>query len=88
MTQLDNNPNTTDLITPEQPYEVAKLLDGLPGMIGAIDQAVIDTTGKRLPFVLLVFPEKGAVHATNIHPASEAVNAVKQLAAQWEAAEA
>lgn len=78
------NPNTTNLIPPEQPPAVAAMLDALPGMIGAIDDAIKDTTGSRLPFVLLVFTEGGAVHATNMNPASQAVAAVKNLAAQWD----
>lgn len=77
------NPNTTNLIPPEQPPAVAAMLDALPGMIGAIDQAVHDVSGIRQPFVLLVFVEGGAVHATNMSPASQAVAAVKSLAAQW-----
>ena len=81
------NPNTENLITPEQPPAVATMLDALPGMVGAIDNAIMDTTGSRLPFVLLVFVGSGAVHATNINPASDAVAAVKNLAAQWDTAE-
>jgi hypothetical protein len=65
------NPNTTDLITPEQPPEVAAMLDALPGLVGAIDNA------------LLVFPGQGALHATNIAPASDAVKLIKQLAHEW-----
>jgi hypothetical protein len=77
------NPNTTDLITPEQPPEIAAMLDALPGLVGAIDTAIKDTAGKQMPFVLLVFPGNGALHATNISPASQAVDAVKKLAAAW-----
>lgn len=84
MEQAQQNPNTTDMITPEQPPETAKLLDSLPGMIGAIDQAVLETSGKRFPFVLLVFAGGGALHATNMIPASGAVSAIRQLAAQWD----
>lgn len=81
------NPNTENIIAPEQPPAVAAMLDALPGMIGAIDQAVKDVSGIRQPFVLLVFVEGGAVHATNMNPASQAVAAVKNLAAQWDTAE-
>jgi hypothetical protein len=77
------NPNTTDLVTPEQPPEVAAMLDALPGLVGAIDAAVKDVAGKQMPFVLLVFPGQGALHATNINPASQAITAIKQLAHEW-----
>lgn len=84
MTQLEQNPNTQDLITLGQPKAVAKVLDALPGMIGAIDRAIFDAGGKKMPFVLLVFGENGAMHATNINPPSQGVEAVKQLAKAWE----
>lgn len=82
------NPNTVDLITPEQPPEIAAMLDALPGLVGAIDAAIEDTAGKQLPFVLLVFPGNGAMHATNINPPAQGIAAVKQLAAAWDAQEA
>lgn len=78
------NPNTTDMVTPGQPAAVKKVLDELPGLVGALDRAIFDTSGVKMPFVLLIFAEKGAMHATNIHPPSKGVEAVKQLAAQWE----
>lgn len=78
------NPNTTDMVTPGQPVAVKKLLDGLPGLVGALDRAIFDTSGRKFPFVLLVFAENGAMHATNIHPPVNAIEAVKELAAQWE----
>ena len=81
---MTENPNTENIITPEQPAGVATMLDALPGMIGAIDTAISDTTGSRLPFVLLVFVQGGAVHATNINPPELAVQQIKQLAAQWD----
>jgi hypothetical protein len=77
------NPNTVDLITPEQPPEVAAMLDALPGLVGAIDAAIKDTVGKPLAFALLVFPGQGALHATNISPAADAITAIKQLAHEW-----
>lgn len=82
------NPNTDNLIVPEQPPEVAKMLDALPGLIGAIDQAVVDASGKRQPFVLLVFVDGGAVHATNMEPAQQAYDAIRRLAHEWDRAEA
>lgn len=77
------NPNTTDLITPEQPPEVAAMLDALPGLVGAIDAAIKDTAGRPMGFVLLVFPGQGALHATNIAPAADAVKLITQLAHEW-----
>jgi hypothetical protein len=79
------NPNTEDLVTIGQPKAVAKVLDALPGMIGGLDRAIIEVAGQRLPFVLLVFGDNGAMHASNINPASEAVRAVRELGRAWDA---
>lgn len=68
----------------EQPVAVAKLLDALPGIVGGIDRAIFDQSGVKAPFVLLVFTNGGALHATNITPASLAVQAVKDLAKHWD----
>ena len=62
-----------------QPEPTAKLLDALPGLIGAIDRAIFDTAGEKFPFVLLVFGNGGALHATNID-AKVAINAVQEFA--------
>ena len=78
------NPNTEDLVTIGQPKAVAKLLDALPGMVGGIDRAIFEVGGKTMPFVLLVFAEGGALHATNIHPPVQAIEAIKELASKWE----
>lgn len=66
-----------------QPVEVAKLLDALPGLVGAIDRAIFDASGLKVPFVLLAFTNGGALHATNFDP-SVAVAAVKELASKWD----
>jgi hypothetical protein len=79
------NANTEDLVTIGQPKSVAKVLDALPGMIGGIDRAIFDVSGKKMPFVLLIFGENGAMHASNMAPVSQAVDAIKQLAKAWEA---
>jgi hypothetical protein len=79
-----NNPNETDLITQGQPVDVQKTLDALPGLVGAIDRAIFDQSGKKQPFVLLIFASGGAMHATNIHPPADAVKAIKDLAAHWD----
>jgi hypothetical protein len=81
------NANTEDLVTPGQPEAIAKILDALPGMVGGIDRAIFDVSGKKLPFVLLIFGENGAMHATNVTPASNAIKAVKELAAVWDTTE-
>lgn len=47
---------------------VAKLLNDLPGLVGAIDAAIKDTVGRPLGFMLLVFPDTEggtSLHATN-----------------------
>ena len=62
-----------------QPEPAAKLLDALPGLIGAIDKAIWDQTGQKYPFVLLVFGNGGAMHATNID-AKVALEAVQEFA--------
>jgi hypothetical protein len=67
----------------EQPEHVAKLLDALPGLIGAIDRAVFDKSGRQMPFVLLVFADGSAMHATNFN-AADAVKAIKELAKHWD----
>lgn len=84
MQDNNTNPNTTDLVTLGQPEYVAKLLDALPGMVGGIDRAIFDASGKKLPFMLVVFGEGGAMHATNVTPAADAFRALKQLAASLE----
>jgi len=66
--------------TPIQAVVTAKLLDAMPGLVGAIDRAIHEHTGEKVAFVLLCFAAGQAVHATNIHPAAEAVKAVKAFA--------
>jgi len=66
-----------------QPAAVAALLDSLPGLVGAIDKAILDTTGRRMPIALLVFAEGAGMHASNFG-AAETVKAVKELVMQWE----
>lgn len=73
-------------ITAVKPEAMTKLLDGLPGLVGALDRAIFDTSGQKMPFVLLVFTEGGACHATNFD-AKTAVAAVKELAACWDEGE-
>jgi hypothetical protein len=63
-----------------QPVETQKMLDALPGLVGAIDRAIVDQTGKKFPFVLLVFGNGAALHATNID-AKVALSAVQEFAA-------
>lgn len=63
--------------------DVKKIMDELPGMVGGIDHALIDMLGKPAPFVLVIFAEGGAMHATNFDPKLAAA-AVKELAASWD----
>lgn len=65
--------------TPVVPTEIAKLLDTLPGLIGAVDRALFDATGVKTPFVLVAFANGSAAHATNIMPAENAMRALKEL---------
>jgi hypothetical protein len=67
---------------PQKPSH-SKLLDDLPGLVGALDKAIFDTAGEQLPFTLLVYAPGGAMHASNFN-AQEAVRALKLLAEQWD----
>lgn len=66
--------------TPVVPATIAKLLDALPGLVGGIDRALFDVTGGSVPFILVVFADGAAAHATNIVPAACAMAALKDLA--------
>lgn len=61
---------------------VQKLLDNLPGLVGAIDHAIKDTAGKPHAFMLLVFTPGAALHACNTDP-NAAQKAVIELAEDW-----
>lgn len=74
----------TQAVPVKQSKEAAALLDALPGLVGALDRAIFDASGVKAPFVLLIFNNGGAMHATNIHPPIDAVRAVKELAAVWD----
>lgn len=67
--------------------EIQKLIDTMPGLVGGLDCALIDHVGKPVPFVLVLFSGKTAVHATNFD-ASQAMTALKgftdSLASQGE----
>lgn len=73
--------------SPIQPVVTAKLLDALPGLVGAIDGAIRDATGEKVAFVLITFPPGSACHATNISPASDAIKALKALMRNWDTME-
>ena len=63
---------------------VANLLNQLPGLVGAIDQAIKETAGKPFGFMLMVFTPGIALHATNAQP--EAVQqAAIELVESWKA---
>lgn len=57
----------------------AKVLDSMPGLVGAIDQTFIDQTGEKVAFVLVAFVAGAAVHATNINPPEGAIVALMEL---------
>lgn len=69
---------------PIQPAATAKLLDALPGLVGAIDHAIQDQTGEKIAFVLVAFTAGAACHATNISPPAEAIKALKALVSNWD----
>lgn len=71
-------------MNPVQPVGTAKILDALPSLIGAIDRTLIDVTGEKTAFVLIVFAAGVGMHATNINPTSDAIKAVKALASNWD----
>lgn len=61
-----------------------KVIDAMPGMIGAIDQAFIGETGQKVAFILVAFIDGAAAHGTNINPPEAAVSAMKALVAGWD----
>lgn len=66
------------------PEEAAKILDALPGLIGALDTAIKDIAGKPIGFVLMISLPGGVAHASNIQPAATAMQFVKDFAATIE----
>ena len=69
------------LATPE--VQVRRVLDALPGLVGAIDHAIKDETGKHQPFALIIFAEGTVMHAANFTPKA-AQAALIELAKRWE----
>ena len=69
------------LPTPE--VLIQRTLGALPGLVGAIDHAIKDQTGKHQPFVLLIFAEGTALHSANFNP-KVAQKAVIELAQRWD----
>ena len=69
------------LPTPE--VLIQRTLEALPGLVGAIDHAIRDQTGKHQPFVLLIFAEGTALHSANFDP-KVAQKAVIELAGRWD----
>lgn len=61
---------------------VQRVLTALPGLVGAIDYAIKDQTGKHQPFVLLVFAEGTALHSANFAPEAAKL-AVMELVQHW-----
>ena len=69
------------LPTPE--VLIQRVLEALPGLVGGIDYAIRDQTGKHQPFVLLIFAEGTALHSANFDP-RVAQKAVIELAGRWD----
>lgn len=78
--QIMGNPAAPAAPTPE--VLVQRTLAALPGLVGAIDHALKDQTGKHQPFVLLIFAEGTALHSANFQP-DVAKKAVIELAQRW-----
>ena len=55
---------------PGTPEVVQKVLNALPGLIGAVDNALRTETGETrgIPFALVMFTDGIAVHASNFNP--------------------
>lgn len=68
--------------TPESPL-AAKILEMVPSLTGAIDRTFREETGQHVAFVLVAFIDGSAVHASNITPASAAMEAMVNLAASY-----
>lgn len=83
MTSKDVGRNPIDKIIAEAPalqtIENQKILDALPGLVGGLDRALFDVSGRAQPFVVLIFAEGQAMHAANFG-AREAMDAVKTFA--------
>lgn len=60
----------------------AKLLNELPGLVGAIDSAIKETSGKNHAFMLMIFTPGTALHCTNAHP-QQVQAAVVELVEKW-----
>lgn len=58
------------------------LMEQLPGIVGALDTAIKDSAGKPLAFMLIVFTEGAALHATNAN-ASQARAATIEVVQAW-----
>lgn len=65
-------------LTPQEPL-AAKVLESMPGLIGAINMTFRDQVKEEVAFVLVAFVAGTAVHATNIVPASGAMVALRAL---------
>lgn len=64
---------------PALPETTNKIIEELPQLIGAIDRFLIDTSGEKVPFVIVAFTAGQAIHGTNINPPSVAFDALKEL---------
>lgn len=67
-------PQDTDILT-------TKTLNALPGLVGAIDQAIHAELGDRLPFSLVIYLPQGGAYASN-GDAEEMKAALKEFAGQ------
>jgi len=81
---MTNDQQTT---APQLDEGTDNLLKNLPNLVGAIDMAIKDTAGKPMAFMLLVFADGAALHATNTDPAAahDATKAYLESVEQYQA---
>lgn len=95
MSQNDNNdqtpvinghtdePDQIDASALNVPPADNAVLQCLPGLTAAIDQAFQEHVGKKVAFVLVAFGEQGAAFTTNIDGAANMRGAMRQIADSW-----
>jgi len=66
---------------PISPEKVAKLINDLPGLVGALNEAIRNTSGSMLAFTLIIYGPSGAMYASNFD-AQKAGDALRELVAQ------
>lgn len=65
---------------------ISKVLECLPHLVGGIDSALQGEIGEQVPFVIVAFAAGTAIHATNVKPASAAMEGLGQIVDNYRAA--